>query len=104
MELAVIFFITVMGLGNEIHKSNDKIELLEYQVKLQEKWIIDLENWSADQELMNEAQDENMEQQYLMALKLAGAHSAFYAGQQLKNNEVSMQIEQILRDLEKEDH
>ena len=104
MELAVIFFITVMGLGNEINKSNDKIELLEYQVNLQEKWIIDLENWNEDQDMMNEAQDETIESHYLMALKLAAAHSAFYAGQQLKNTDMSMQIEQILLDLEEENY
>ena len=71
MELAVIFFITVMGLGNEINQNNERIAELETRTMLQQKWIEDLEYWNEDQDMMNEAQDETMESHYSMALKLA---------------------------------
>jgi len=93
MELAVIFFLTVAGLGNEINKTNDRVDALETQVQLQDKWIQDLENWNAEQ-------DEEAQIHYMMSLKLAAAHSAFYAGQQLENDKINMQIEQILKDLQ----
>ena len=93
MELAVIFFITVMGLGNEINQNNEQIAELETRTMLQQKWIEDLEYW-------NDEQDQELSRQEMQDLKMVGAHSAFYAGQQLTNDSTAEAIERILKQIE----
>lgn len=96
MEIAVIWLLSMIAVGEQVNDSNQRVEALETQVQLQQKWIEDLENWNADQDYLI---DEVNEQDRLSTLSQAGAHSAFYAGQQLINTETQMQIEQILKDL-----
>jgi archaellum component FlaC len=76
MEVALIFFITVVGLGNEINKSNDRINELETQYEM-----IDL-----------------------LFMRLAGSHAAFYAGQKLINEDTNAAIEDLYQKIEEEQY
>ena len=81
MEIVAIWFLSMVALGNEIDKNANTIVKLEQEVVLNEKWIKDLETWNA-----------NLENQ---AVKQAGAHSSFYAGQQLKNVKINKTIDYL---------
>lgn len=76
MEFALIFFLTVMGLGNEIEKNNVEIDQLQKEVA-------------------------QLDQQFL---KLAGSHSAFYASQQLVNDATKEAIEKVVKEVNDHSH
>lgn len=76
MEFAIIFFLTIVGLGNEIEKNNVEIEQLQKEVSL------------LDEQFLN----------------LAVLHSSFYADQHLINDKTKQAISNIEQDLENHDH
>jgi uncharacterized protein YoxC len=76
MEIALIFFITVVGLGSEINKSNDRINELE-------------------------AQYEMIDSQFM---RLAGSHASFYAGQKIINEDTNVVIKDLYQKIEEEQY
>lgn len=76
MEWALILFMTVVGLGNTIDKHQDQIDVLE----------------------------KRLDQVDSIQLKQAGAHSAFYAGQQLTNDELREAIDNAVKMVVGHDH
>ena len=79
MEIAVLWFLSMVALNTEIEKNKADITELQVEVVLNQKWISDLEKWNSDLETT--------------AIKQAAAHSAFYAGQQSKNDAAQDDIE-----------
>ena len=71
MEIAVLWFLSMVAMNTEIESNKAAVEELQVEVIINQKWIKDLENWNNDLEAT--------------VIKQAAAHSAFYAGQQLKN-------------------
>ena len=71
MEIAVLWFLSMMAMDNEIQKTNENVRMLETEVvtlQLQQETILD-----------------TLEDHEITIVKTAASHSAFYASQQLKN-------------------
>lgn len=50
MEVAVIWFLSMIAMGSEINNQQAQIDQLSEEVELNNKWIHDLENWNDDQD------------------------------------------------------
>ena len=95
METVIlVFFMTIVGL------QDGRINQLEEQTQLQDKWIVDLENW-------NDEQDEALTQQELMDYRMAGEIASAHATnertnrlQDVADQELRLIINQILKDIE----
>lgn len=79
MEIAVLWFLSMVAINTEVENNKATIMELEQEVALNEKWIKDLEEWNSHLESMG--------------IKTAAAHSAFYAGQQIKNDDIGDRID-----------
>jgi len=79
MEIAVLWFLSMVAINTEVENNKATIMELEQEVALNEKWIKDLEKWNGDLEAMG--------------IKTAAAHSSFYAGQQIKNDDIGDRID-----------
>ena len=96
MEVAIIWFLSMVVMNVEIENGQERINdltaevfslevdnaELENQIELNGKWIRDVENWNEDLETQD--------------LRQATAHSAFYARQKLDNKI----IEDVIRSIE----
>ena len=98
MELVLLFFMYVAG------SQDVRITELEQQNALQNKWIIDLENW-------NDEQEDKLTKQELFDYSLAGEIAAEHASnertdrlQDLVAIEQRKIIDQILRELANEEN
>jgi hypothetical protein len=69
----------MVAINTEVENNKATIMELEQEVALNEKWIKDLEEWNSDLEAMG--------------IKTAAAHSSFYAGQQIKNDDIGDRID-----------
>jgi hypothetical protein len=81
MEIAVLWFLSMVAINTEVENNKATIMELEQEVALNEKWIKDLEEWNSDLEAMG--------------IKTAAAHSSFYAGQQIKNDDIGDRIDML---------
>lgn len=79
MEIAVLWFLSMVAINTEVENNKATIMELEQEVALNEKWIKDLEEWNSDLEAMG--------------IKTAASHSALYAGQQIKNDDINDRID-----------
>ena len=79
MEIAVLWFLSMVAMGNEVEKTNESVRMLEAEV-------ITLQ-------IQNDIIFDTLEDHEQTILKTAGAHSAFYAGQQVKNENFEQSIE-----------
>jgi len=79
MEIAVLWFLSMVAINTEVENNKATIMELEQEVALNEKWIKDLEEWNSDLESMG--------------IKTAASHSALYAGQQIKNDDINDRID-----------
>ena len=81
MEVIVLWFLSMVAMNTEIEKNKAEITDLQVEVVVNQKWIKDLENWNSDLEAT--------------VIKQAAAHSAFYAGQQIKNDDIGDRIDLV---------
>ena len=81
MEVIVLWFLSMVAMNTEIESNKAAIEELQVEVIINQKWIKDLENWNNDLEAT--------------VIKQAAAHSAFYAGQQIKNDDIGDRIDLV---------
>ncbi len=81
MEIAVLWFLSMVAINTEVENNKATIMELEQEVIINQKWIKDLENWNSDLEAT--------------VIKQAAAHSAFYAGQQIKNDDIGDRIDLV---------
>ena len=79
MEIAVLWFLSMVAMGNEVEKTNESVRMLEAEV-------ITLQ-------IQNDIIFDTLEDHEKTILKTAGAHSAFYAAQQIKNENFEQSIE-----------
>lgn len=83
MELVVIWFISMVAIGEEIKANDAEIELLQLELA----------------ELQA-----NVHQNNTTILKLAASHSAFYAKQSLINEQTANTIDMIVKDIVSHSH
>ena len=81
MEVIVLWFLSMVAMNTEIEKNKAEITDLQVEVVVNQKWIKDLEQWNSDLEAT--------------VIKQAAAHSAFYAGQQIKNDDIGDRIDLV---------
>ena len=81
MEVIVLWFLSMVAMNTEIEKNKAEITDLQVEVVVNQKWIKDLESWNSDLEAT--------------VIKQAAAHSAFYAGQQIKNDDIGDRIDLV---------
>ena len=86
MEIAVFWLLSMMAMSGEIEKANTNIELLEAEV-------ITLQ-------IQNDIVFDTLEDHETTIIKTAGAHSAFYAGQQVKNDDYEESINLLNQKIE----
>ena len=79
MEIAVLWFLSMVAINTEVESNKATIMELKQEVALNQKWIGDLEEWNSVLESMG--------------IKTAAAHSSFYAGQQIKNDDIGDRID-----------
>lgn len=84
--MEVIALAIILGMGSEINKNADRIELLEDQTALQQKWIEDLENHTNDLENT--------------LIVLAAKHSSLNANYILSRDKTKEAIEAIVAKIE----
>ena len=78
MEIAVFWLLSMMAMSSEIETANDNIRMLEAEV-------ITLQ-------IQNDIVFDTLEDHEKNIINTAAAHSAFYAAQQLKNEEYEESI------------
>lgn len=79
--MEVIAIAIILGIGSEINKNIDRIQDLQAQVILQDKYLKDLEGW--------------VDVLDTRSMKQAAAHSSFYANQQLDNEQTEKALEEL---------
>jgi hypothetical protein len=85
MEVIVFWFLSMAAMNSEIEKTNGQVRLLEAEV-------ITLQ-------IQNDIVLDTLEDHEHTILKTAGAHSSFYAGQQLKNETFKESIDLLIEEL-----
>jgi len=78
MEIAVLWLLSMMAMSNEVEKANDNIRMLEAEV--------------VTLHIQNEIVLDTLEDHEGTIIRTAGAHSSFYAGQQVKNEDYEESI------------
>ena len=78
MEIAVFWLLSMMAMSSEIETAKTNIELLEAEVNTLQ--------------IQNDIVFDTLEDHEKTIIKTAGAHSAFYAGQQVKNEDYEESI------------
>lgn len=86
MEIAVLWFLSMVAMGNEVEKTNESVQMLEAEV-------ITLQ-------IQNDIVFDTLEDHETTIIKTAAAHSSFYAAQQVKNEQYEQSIERLEESIE----